>query len=73
MAKDEASVLAINGGSSSIKFAMYAMSDPPERRLHGSVDRIGTREAKFVVDDSVRKRRKAATLVTSARNRPPIS
>lgn len=53
MAKDEASVLAINGGSSSIKFAMYAMSDPPERRLYGSVDRIGTREAKFVVADSV--------------------
>ena len=51
MAKDEASVLAINGGSSSIKFAVYAMSDPPERRLHGSVDRIGTREAKFVAAD----------------------
>ena len=44
-------VLAINGGSSSIKFAVYAMSDPPERRLHGSVDRIGTPEAKFLADD----------------------
>ena len=45
-------VLAINGGSSSIKFAVYAMSDPPERRLHGSVDRIGTSEAKFLADDA---------------------
>jgi acetate kinase len=45
-------VLAINGGSSSIKFAVYAVSDPPERRLHGSVDGIGTRDAKFLADDA---------------------
>ena len=52
MARDEPSVLAINGGSSSIKFAAYRMSDPPKRRLDGSVDRIGTREAKFLVHDA---------------------
>ena len=44
-------VLAINGGSSSVKFAAYRLSDPPERQLHGSIDRIGTREAKFIADD----------------------
>ena len=34
-------ILAINGGSSSIKFALYSMSDPPERRMRGVIDRIG--------------------------------
>ena len=33
----------MNGGSSSIKFALYRMSDPPRRGLHGKVDRIGLR------------------------------
>jgi acetate kinase len=34
-------VLAINGGSSSIKFALYQVGEPLERGLHGKVDRIG--------------------------------
>jgi acetate kinase len=35
------SVLTINGGSSSIKFALYQGGEPPKRRLYGKVDRIG--------------------------------
>ena len=35
------SVLTINGGSSSIKFGLYLSGEPPERTLHGKVDRIG--------------------------------
>ena len=34
-------VLTINGGSSSIKFAIYTAADPPARLLSGIVDRIG--------------------------------
>jgi len=34
-------ILTINGGSSSIKFALFEGSDPFERVLHGSVERIG--------------------------------
>jgi acetate kinase len=34
-------VLAINGGSSSIKFALYEVGEALEQRLHGKVDRIG--------------------------------
>jgi acetate kinase len=34
-------VLALNGGSSSIKFALYEAGDPPRRTLHGKVDGIG--------------------------------
>jgi acetate kinase len=34
-------ILAINGGSSSIKFALYAEVEPLKRGLYGTVDRIG--------------------------------
>ena len=37
----EARVLALNGGSSSIKFAVYGLGDTSERVLHGHLDRIG--------------------------------
>jgi acetate kinase len=35
------SILTINGGSSSIKFAQYQLGEPLNRSLHGTVDRIG--------------------------------
>jgi acetate kinase len=35
------SVLTINGGSSSIKFALYQAGEPLKRGLHGKIDRIG--------------------------------
>jgi acetate kinase len=44
-------ILAINGGSSSIKFALYSMSDPPERRMHGVIDRIGLDDTTLRCDD----------------------
>ncbi len=34
-------ILTINGGSSSIKFALYEVEKPLQRRLYGNVDRIG--------------------------------
>lgn len=34
-------VLTINGGSSSIKFALYQAGEPLKRKLHGAIDRIG--------------------------------
>jgi acetate kinase len=34
-------ILSINGGSSSIKFALYRVEEPLQRRLYGKVDRIG--------------------------------
>ena len=42
--KDEPSsqlILTINGGSSSIKFALFATCNPPQRRLSGQIERIG--------------------------------
>jgi acetate kinase len=38
---EEPAVLAINGGSSSIKFVFYQTGEPLKRRLYGKVDRIG--------------------------------
>ena len=41
MSSEGAAVLTINGGSSSIRFALFQMADRPQRRLHGKMDRIG--------------------------------
>lgn len=41
MKPNEEYVLALNAGSSSIKFALYQVSDPPGRLLQGKIDRIG--------------------------------
>jgi acetate kinase len=38
-------ILTINGGSSSIKFALFEAGDPLQRVLEGSIDRIGLPEA----------------------------
>jgi acetate kinase len=37
----EKTVLALNGGSSSIKFALFCAGNLADRRLHGKIDRIG--------------------------------
>jgi acetate kinase len=46
------SVLTINGGSSSIRFAVYEARATPRRLLDGKVDRIGLSGATFTVNDS---------------------
>jgi acetate kinase len=42
-------ILAINGGSSSIKFALFEMGRSLRRMLEGRVERIGLPEAGFMV------------------------
>ena len=44
-------VLAINGGSSSIKFVLYQTGGPLERRLYGKIDRIGLPDARLSFTD----------------------
>lgn len=41
--------LTVNGGSSSIKFAMFDADHPQMRRLHGSIERIGLQNPVFAV------------------------
>ncbi len=47
-----ASVLAVNAGSSSIRFALYDATEPLLRRLRGKIDRIGLSGTTLNVDDS---------------------
>jgi acetate kinase len=46
------SLLTINGGSSSIRFALYGTDKPLRRRLHGKVDRIGQSGTNLTFADS---------------------
>ena len=48
-------VLAINGGSSSIRFAVYEAGETPRRRLTGKIDRIGVSGTNVIVDERVGK------------------
>src|ERR1700674_2609370 len=48
-------VLTINGGSSSIRFAVYEAGNTPRRRLDGKIDRIGLSGTTLVVNDPAGK------------------
>ena len=52
-----ASVLSINGGSSSIKFALYQSGASLERGFFGKVDRIGQSDARLSYSDPTGSRR----------------
>ena len=45
-------ILTVNGGSSSLKFAIFEPGDPPSRRLSGRVERIGLPGPRFVVAEA---------------------
>jgi Acetate kinase len=48
-------VLTINGGSSSIRFAVYEAGETPRRRLDGKIDRIGLSGTNLIVNDPAGK------------------
>ncbi|MGB5082347.1 MAG: acetate/propionate family kinase [Burkholderiales bacterium] len=45
------SILTINAGSSSIRFALYEAGEAPRRLLEGKIDRIGLRGTNLIVND----------------------
>lgn len=49
---DAACVLTVNAGSSSIKFALYDVTEPLRRRSRGNIERIGLPGTTITVDDS---------------------
>jgi len=49
------SILTINGGSSSIKFALYQTGEPLKRMLYGKIDRIGLSGTNLTFQNSGRK------------------
>ena len=48
-------LLTINGGSSSIRFAIFAPERPPKALLQGKIDRIGSAEANLSVDHAAER------------------
>jgi len=48
------SILTVNGGSSSIKFALYQTGQRLMRSLSGTIDRIGLPDTRLTVDDAGR-------------------
>ncbi len=57
MTQEKPSVLALNGGSSSIRFALYQAGDPPRRSLYGKIERIGLRGTILMFDSQDRNQR----------------
>ena len=45
-------ILTINGGSSSIKFALYQVGEPLKRGLYGTIDRIGLTRTNLTFHDA---------------------
>jgi acetate kinase len=52
----EPDILAINGGSSSIKFALYEVAATLERLLHGKIERIGLSDTTLTFSDPIANR-----------------
>ena len=50
--RETCSLLTINGGSSSIRFALYEQGEPLRRRLDGKVDRVGLSGTNLTFKDS---------------------
>jgi acetate kinase len=46
------SILTINAGSSSIKFALYQVGEPLKRKLYGKIDRIGLSGTNLAFQDA---------------------
>jgi len=46
-------ILTINSGSSTIKFALFDMQNQPERKLYGSIERIGLSDTALIYHDLV--------------------
>lgn len=55
--QDTPVILAMNVGSSSIRFAAYRTGPAPTRQLHGKIDRVGTLGTTLTFDDPVRNQR----------------
>jgi acetate kinase len=51
MNTNQTNILIINGGSSTIKFALYQNDEPPICLLHGKIDRIGLKDSKLTFNN----------------------
>ena len=59
------SILTINGGSSSIKFALYQTNEPLKRGLYGNIDRIGMSGTNLTFGETAENQQHGPTLGAS--------
>jgi acetate kinase len=67
MKSTDSHILTINGGSSSIKFALSQAGEPLVRRLQGKLDRIGLSSTNLSFTDATGKSQDSHTLDTNDR------
>jgi len=60
-------ILTINGGSSTIKFALFEVGDPPRRILDGKVDRVGLSGTNLTFRDATGKSQDGRAIDTDDR------
>ena len=60
--REASSFLSINGGSSSIRFALYNEGEPLRRLLDGKVDRVGLSGTNLTFKDSTGKSHDSRTI-----------
>jgi len=58
-------LLTINGGSSSIKFALYQVGEPLKRGLYGKIDRIGLTGTNLTFNDPTSNQQESRRIATS--------
>ncbi|MEP7364917.1 MAG: acetate/propionate family kinase [Acidobacteriota bacterium] len=58
-------ILTVNGGSSSIKFAMYEDGEVLKRVIYGTADRIGLPGARLTFHDAIRNQRDSLSIPAS--------
>lgn len=59
------SILTINGGSSSIKFALYRAGEPLKRTLYGKIDRIGLGGTNLTFNDPTGNKQDSHSIAAS--------
>jgi acetate kinase len=65
MAPADPRILTINGGSSSIKFALYQIGQPLVRLALGQIERIGLKDSKLTYDNEKEKQRGTLNVVAT--------
>ncbi len=62
---DNSSILTINGGSSSVRFALYEVDQSPQVIVHGKLDRIGSKGTSLTINHADNKERESHVIDAS--------
>jgi acetate kinase len=65
--REKYSLLTINGGSSSIRFALFDLGEPPRRLLDGKVDRVGLSGTNLTFKDAAGQSQNSRAIDSSDR------